>query len=349
MSAPRIPFFTLMWSGKNVSTELSPYVTQLSYTDNVAGESDELSLSFEDVDGNWKNAWYPEKKDRVSLQFGYHNLMVDGGTFIVDEIALSGPPDVADIRALAAGVNSPIRTKISSAHEGKTLKQIAETIAGKHGMTVLGEIQPIRINRVTQNRESDLAFLKRLADEYGYLFSIRDNTLVFTAIDDIEKGEPVAVIELTEMISYSFTDKTISTFAATTIQYSDPNTAEVFAYTEKDPKAESVDSQELRVKAENQQQAEVKAKAAQSKKNTEEITASFSLPGNPLLVAGSNILISGLGKISGKYHILQSNHTITRGGGYTTFLSVKRVGEGAKQQPKPAPVQQNAQVIYSQQ
>jgi uncharacterized protein len=300
------------------------------------------------VDGRWKGEWYPEKKDKVALEFGYANLMVKAGTFTVDEIELSGPPDVVRIRALAAGVNSPIRTKVSAAHENITLKQIAETIASKHGMKVVGDIENVRINRITQNRESDLAFLARLSAEYGYLFSVRENDLVFTSMEKLEKGDAVLEIDRTDLISWTFTDKSISTFEKTSVAHTDPLSGNTFAYTAAQEGTQSVDTQEVRTRVENSRQAELKAQAAQRAQNTKEVTANFTVPGNPLLVAGNNITLTGLGKISGKFAILRSRHSITRGGGYTTTVEVKRTGKEAKQTPKRTPPPQNTQVIYSQ-
>lgn len=347
MSAPKKPLFTVIWQGKNVTADLSQYMLSIDYTDNVADESDELVISVEDVDGRWKGEWYPEKKDKVSLEFGYANLMVKAGTFTVDEIELSGPPDVVRIRSLAAGVNSPIRTKVSAAHENITLKQIAETIASKHGMKVVGDIENVRINRITQNRESDLAFLARLSAEYGYLFSVRENDLVFTSMEKLEKGDSVLEIDRTDLISWTFTDKTISTFEKTSVAHTDPMSGNTFAYTAAQEGTQSTDTQEVRTRVENSRQAELKAQAAQRAQNTKEITANFTVPGNPLLVAGNNIKLTGLGKISGKFAILRSRHSITRGGGYTTTVEVKRTGKDAKQTPKRTPPPQNTQVIYS--
>ena len=52
-------------------------------------------------------------------------------------------------------------------------------IAKKHNLTLVGEIDDIRVERITQNKERDLTFLKTLAEQYGYIFKITDNQLVF--------------------------------------------------------------------------------------------------------------------------------------------------------------------------
>ena len=43
-----IPIFELFYEKKNITKDVSPYVTNIEYTDNEHGESDELSITFED-------------------------------------------------------------------------------------------------------------------------------------------------------------------------------------------------------------------------------------------------------------------------------------------------------------
>ena len=82
----------------------------------------------------------------------------------------------------------------------------------------------------------------------------------------------------------------------------------------------------MTTKAENKQQAEKKAQAALHRANSRQQEGSISLEGQPLLVAGNNFELTGLGQLSGKYHIEKSTHKISATGGYTTDLEIKRVG-----------------------
>ena len=66
--------------------------------------------------------------------------------------------------------------------------------------------------------------------------------------------------------------------------------------------------------------------AALLKNNTNQQEATVKVTGNPLLVAGSNIQFTGVGKLTGKYHIVSSEHDISKDSGYTTTLNMKRVG-----------------------
>lgn len=343
MEAVRRPKFLITYNGKDITTDLANNLLSVTYTDKTENESDEITISLEDKDGNWIGPWYPAKGDKIGLQFGYQDTgLVDGGQFEVDEVTMSGPPDTVSILGLATGIKKAVRTKNSKAYEKVTLKQIATEIASKHGMTVTGTIDNVQFTRVTQNREEDLAFLRRISDEYGHVFAIRDSKLVFTRIYDLEKGEPVFSIDRTDLLNYDLRDKTSNTFKKAKVSYHDPKDKEVkeFEQTENtnadgatvtDTTAE--DSLEVRTKAENKQQAELKAKAAMYRANSKQKEGSITVQGNPLLLAGNNIELTGMGAMSGKYHIMESTHSIDSSGGYTTSLSLKLVGyiEAVKQ------------------
>ena len=338
MEAVRNPVFRVTYEGKNITEVISKYLESIDYTDNTADNSDEISITIDNTDHRWTNEWYPQKKDKVKLEIGYDDTLMDCGTFTVDELEASGPPHMFKIRALAAGVSSPLRTKNSRAYEKQTLRKIAEAVASKYGYTVEGEILNINIERVTQNRETDLAFLKRVAGEYGHLFSVRDNKLVFTSIFQIEKGQPVFTLNRAQVSRYSMKDQTVSTFKQATVKYHNPSEDETYFAGVGTEDSETLDSGSedelvLNVRAENPQQAEAKGKAAM-KANQKTKTANIDVYGNPLLVAGNNIELTGFGEMSGKWHIKKSTHRITRAG-YTTGIELEKVqpvpaGTGAK-------------------
>lgn len=365
MEAIKKPQFKVLYSSKDITKDISKSLISLTYNDAEEGESDEISFELEDTDGLWRDAWYPVKGDMMELSIGYDGVLMNCGKFVIDEIALQGAPDTVTIRGLAAATNSPLRTKRSTAHEKQTLKQIAEKLAQKNGLTVQGEIANIQIERVTQNRESDLAFLARIAKEYGYLFSVRDKSLIFTSIYGIEGGQPVLDIDRTDLIRYRVTDKSIKTFKAATVKYRDPKSNAVVTATVNAGDKLSIitttaidivtgganittssDVLELDLKAENKQQATTKAQAALHRANTEGQEGNFALYGEPLFVAGNNFMLTGMGKLSGKWHISKSSHTISRSGGYVTTLEAKRIKDVDKPEQRKTPKRKPKRTKY---
>ncbi len=345
----RQPIFKVEYAGKDITSDVSSNLISVTYTDHAEGESDEIEIQLEDSEGLWRGDWYPTKGEKITLSIGYDNQLMPCGTFEVDEIELSGPPDTLCIRGLAAPIKGALRTKNSSAHENKTLREIANTIAGKNGLSVTGEIEDIRFDRVTQNRETDLGFLKRISYEYGHVFSVRDKKLIFTTIYKLEEGDAVQVIDRSDISSYSIQDKTGNSFKKAEVKYANPADKKVVDASKDEDDSEDItkgDTLVLTTKAENQKQAEQKAKAALHRANSRQQEGSISLEGQPLLVAGNNFEFTGMGKISGKYHIVRSRHKITRSGGYSTDLEIKRVGyvEVKKQASKKPKTEQTYDV-----
>ena len=126
MATVRKPQYSLSIAGKNVTAELSKYVSSLTYTDRTAAHSDEIELVLINIDGRFSAEWKPTTNDKIDVSIGYDGDLVACGTFTIDTVESSGPPSVVTVRALAAGTNSPLRTRKTVAHEGKTLREIAQ-------------------------------------------------------------------------------------------------------------------------------------------------------------------------------------------------------------------------------
>lgn len=51
----------IKYNDKDLSADLQQYLKNVSYTDNMSGEADDLQLTLEDKAGLWQSAWMPEK------------------------------------------------------------------------------------------------------------------------------------------------------------------------------------------------------------------------------------------------------------------------------------------------
>lgn len=334
----RVPYFQVLYNGKNISEDISKYLLKLSISDgSEADKSDEVSIELEDTDGLWSGNWYPTKGDKLSVSLGYVDESYDYGVFQIDEIEWNGPPDVVTIKGLSAGIKEKLRTKRSAAHENKTLKQIAQAVADQHGYTVTGTVPSITIGRVTQNRETDLAFMKRVGKEYGAVFTVKGTELVFTSVFDLHKQPTARVIDRTDVAKYNFKDSSYGTAKKANVTYYDPLSEDLTDFevgaedTEFDFGAEDMvgikeDTINIRTKAENKQQAEAKAKASLHEANSKQVTGSLEMEGDPLLMAGQNVTLSGFGKLSGVFNIVSAEHSIDRQG-YTCSIEIKKVSK----------------------
>lgn len=319
------PEWRLTYAGKDVTVELAPYVLSVTYTDVLEGESDELTVNIEDRDHRWKNGWFPGKGEVLSLAIGYAGSPLSAiGGFEIDEIEFTGPPDTVSIRALAVGVKKALRTDNTVAHEGTTLKEIAQEVATKHGLTLVGagDATGRSYGRVTQNKETDLAFLNRLGKADGIVFTIKDGKLIWHDQALLDSAGFIATISRTDMKTFTFRAKAATTYKAAQVSYHDPKTKTLKTYTETAADAPSGDTLKLVERCENQDQAAAKAKAALRSNNGRQVEGSITVVGNPALRAGCNIDVKGLGLLDGIYQIQKATHTMERGQGYSTSLEL---------------------------
>lgn len=320
------PVFVLSYEQKNITSDITPYVRSVTYTDYLSGQSDELEVELEDADGRWVRHWYPGKGDTLSLKIGYEAApLLPCGAFEIDEIEFAQPPATVSIRGLATGVKKSVRTRVGRAYENTTLAAIAQRIAKRNKLTLTGKIRDIRIDRVTQYKERDIELLTRLAMEYGHAFKIVGRKLVFTDIADLRSGKSVATLKATDLIAIRLRDKIKDIYRNAKVTYHDPKTKKLVVSEVKDDRVASGDTLKLSGRSASKATAEAKGRAALDEANQQQTAGSLTLQGNPKLVAGVTFDLADCGKLSGKYLIESARHHLDRGGGYVTELEVKRV------------------------
>lgn len=217
-------------AGANVTANVSPYLSRISYADRVEAESDSIDLVFDDVAKLWQTDWYPQQGDALTVKMGYVGDLLDCGVFEIDEIQFDTPPDTLTVRALAAAISKSLRTKNSKAFEKQTLLRIAQYFADKHGLKIVGSataLNEVEIERKTQENQTDLGFLSTLAKEFGFLFSVRGGQLIFMDVAELEGKTPVMEITPEMLSKCSLKDKTAQTYGGAVIAKRNPRTNSV--------------------------------------------------------------------------------------------------------------------------
>ena len=323
-----VPVYEVTINGTNVTDDISVYVSQVEYSDRIEEESDEVSIILDDVEGLWQSDWYPSQGDTLTLKMGYPGNMLDCGNFEIDQIELSGLPDTLTVKAIAAAITESMRTRNSRAYEKQTLKDIAQFIADKHGLKLMGDtsrLANIEIGRKTQDNESDISFLSGIARRYGIIFSVRGDKMIFLNPEDLEKEDAIAAFNRYQISTYSFKDKTSDTYWEATVSQRDIKTNTVQKWSVQssgDPTKQ--DTIVVGGRVENANQAEAVTEGAIREMNRDKLTGRFTTEGNPLLVAGANVDMEGFGAFSGKWTIRESTHRISADTGYTTEVSIRK-------------------------
>lgn len=310
------PNVLLTYNGHDVTEDFTPYLLDVTYTDYEKDQSDELDIRLKDNDGKFRDTWSPRKGDKLTCTIYTQDGNLDCGTFTIDEVNYSGDEsgDICTMRALAASINQSVRTRFTRGYSGKTLVDIAREIGARHGFTVAGSAGFVYIDTVTQANETDLAFLRRVASMYGYIFKITDNVLTFTPEENLENSDTLLTFNKSSLKSYSFTNTSTKMYGACTASYYDPKTKKLKTYTARNEASLSKDTLKLPNKYISLDAAK-RAALIGLKNGSTEITGSIFLKeGNRKFIAGVNIgLTDDFNIYNGRYHITQSTHRVSCG------------------------------------
>jgi len=325
----RSPGWILTYQGVNITADISHMVLSISYIDELGGRSGGLEVELEDRERRWQGGWFPQQGDVVSLLIGYSGeLLLPCGDFQVDDLELQGPPDVFYLRCLPTWITPSLRTRNSCGYEDQTLLQIATTIAARHGMTVVGAPNQLDVTylRITQKQETDLAFLRRIAIEHDYDFTVRGAQLVFYARADLEAQPAVLTLSRHQVERFSFVSKTHLIYKQAQAAYFDPYSKQLYTQTmQANPAVAPGDVLKIVARCENGQQALERASAALHGTNRLLVTCRLLAPGTTLLMAGNNVALSGWNVMDGTYIIERAQHRLSRATGYITEADLRMV------------------------
>ncbi|CUI71032.1 Phage protein D [Achromobacter xylosoxidans] len=176
------PIWRVIVDGKDVTGNVRPRLQSLTITECRSDQADQLDLVLDDHDGRLE---LPARGVSVRVLLGWESTgLVDKGTFEVDEVEFSGPPDIITLRARSADMKSALRTRSARSFHGTTIKAIVETIAKAHGLTaVVGTFGNTKVQHIDQTDESDLAFLNRIGKRYDAVATVKDKRLLFLPIE----------------------------------------------------------------------------------------------------------------------------------------------------------------------
>ncbi|ECE2969948.1 phage protein D [Salmonella enterica] len=344
------PVFVLRYNLKDITHDITAYATSITFTDKLSGESDELEVELEDSEQRWRDAWYPGMGDTLALQLGFQGRpLTDCGGFSIDEIELSGPPDSVSIRGRSAPVTRAMRTKSNRGFENTTLAAIAGRIARKHKLKLEGQIEPLTLERITQYGESDLAFLKRLANDYGYMVKVTPEKLIFSHLGKLRDAPVIRTITPQEVSRWTLRDtlhevykgvknKHQNSQTRTLVTFNADNTTTTRTEKKSSSSGMSTSSDIINTsdRAQNAEEASAKGKAKLDSKNEYKHAGTLSLEGDLSLRAGGSVTLSGFGKSDGKWLIISARHSLARSSGLTTDIDIARglkhkAGAGKKQ------------------
>lgn len=330
-------------NGHDVASHLTPYLKEFTFTDNAHGKADEVRLVLHNRDGNWSGPWKPRKGMPVTASLTCHDWEASGqelslpcGGFKIDEVEFSGPPDTVTIKAVSSALTTGLRdTENTRAWENTSLQTVAGEIAGKNGLELMYFGDAHAFKRQDQRKESDLAFVFRLADERAMNCKVHDGKLILFDAEQAEgQGSMLSISRTGNMYSpksYSFKDSSSATqYSDAEVRYTDPKEGKTHTATAQAMPSETGGSAPdkktltLDQRAESAGEAMRFGRAQLHNQNAQEQTASVECMGCPYMVAGRTIDLLDFGKFGGKYFIKTATHSLGGSQGYKTTLELTK-------------------------
>ena len=231
------PAFRLLFDGTDITARVADRLVELRVTDEAGRESDQLSLT---VDNRDHRVPLPAKGATVEAWMGYEGQLAPMGSFTVDELESRGGDGgrTLTVKASAADLRSELKVRRTRAFVNATLGEVVGQIAAEHGLeprvdpelavVPLGE-PPYR--QIDQTDESDLHFLRRLAERHDAVAKPAFGKLVFgrgAGGEGFTTGEPLPGLRLreTDVKSWRATAPDRGRYASATATYVDPSTRE---------------------------------------------------------------------------------------------------------------------------
>lgn len=327
-------------NGHPVADKTNPYLLSFTYTDNAHGKADEIQISLHDRDGFWRGAWKPAKGDPVEAALVCTDweepgqvLVLPCGSFKVDEIEFSGPPDLVNIKCISSTLTTQFRdSQKTRGWENSTFQAVAGQIAGENGLALMYSGDPLPFKRLDQRNMSDLSFVFSQADKFALNCKCHDGMLIIQDAESAEAaGAMLSIPRTGNMYSpkrYSYKDSSAATrYTDAKAAYTDPKTGKTHtgsAVANNLGKGSGAKTLTLQERVESAGEAIRLSKAKLHNANTKEQTASIECMGCPYMVAGKTIDLIDFGDFSGKYFIKTATHKLGGGSAYTTSLELTK-------------------------
>lgn len=195
----RTPAWRLTINDRDVTSQLSNRVINLSLVDNRGFEADTLTITLDDTDGGIP---LPERGAKLALHLGWRGTpLIDKGSYVVDTVEHAGAPDTVTLSAKSADFRESLLERKSVSYEAQSIGSLIAKIAQKHSLQhrVGEDLASVKLTHKIQSNESDANLLTRLAEEHDAIATIKNDRLLFIRAGEARSasGRPLPTTTLT--------------------------------------------------------------------------------------------------------------------------------------------------------
>lgn len=169
------PMFRIVADGADITRLINDRLLLLRTSDKPGMDSDEFELR---IDDRAQAVTLPPRGATVEIFLGYSAQgLARLGSYTVDEIEVTGPPDTISLRGKASDMRGSGKTIRSGSWEDVTLAKIVSDVAARNKWEPGCQVQT-KVARVDQRYESDFNFITRLAKQYDCTAKVASGKLL---------------------------------------------------------------------------------------------------------------------------------------------------------------------------
>lgn len=173
------PDFQILVNGNDISPKVKSRLMSLRLTDNRGFEADTVEVQLDDADGELA---MPPKGASMQVRIGWKgSALIDKGTYTIDELEHSGPPDSLTIRGKSADMRGTLQQSREQSFHQQSVSSIIDVIAARHQLKakISDNLKMEFIDHIDQANESDANFLSRLAEQFDAIATVKNGNLLF--------------------------------------------------------------------------------------------------------------------------------------------------------------------------
>lgn len=172
----------------------------LTVTDEEGMKSDTVDIELNDGPPNFLAI--PRKGAIISVKMGFGDDLVPKGVFTADKVNVDCLPYKMSISGKAADLRSgKLKERQERSWDKSKLGDILSQIASESGLTpaIDDDLADFEYDWLAQQDESNINFLRRLAERHNGLFAVKQRRLIFTRLGSglSASGAPLGSIILT--------------------------------------------------------------------------------------------------------------------------------------------------------
>ncbi len=222
------PMFQIVADGKDITALINDRLLLLRTSDKPGMESDEFELR---IDDRAQAVTLPSRGAKIEVFLGYSaQALARLGSYTVDEIEVTGPPDTITLRGKASDMRGSGKTTRSGSWEDVPLAKIVSDVAARNGWEPGCTVQT-KVPRVDQRNESDFNFITRLAKQYDCTAKVASGKLLVLPRQGGQsaggKALGVVTISRADVARYSFRLGDRNTQKAVKTQHQDKSTGKL--------------------------------------------------------------------------------------------------------------------------